>query len=262
MKKSTSARHNSGFTLVELLVTTAVIGAMSSVMVPTVQKASQNGKNAKCISNMRQIGVAVQQYVADPANGQQFPPINSTTVNANYMVPGAIPSAPQSPLAALSPYGVTASLLSCPADKAPDSNYGSYVWTPTLNGEEAQSAAIYRQGGVNSISKLSTMAVCTDKGNPHMGKLNILRADGHVDTQTSAYLASILSATSGTAASGGSGGASSGSGGYRSGQKDDCDDDDDDHDDDRKKGDSDDDRDDDHDDDDDDHDDDRKNGRS
>jgi len=61
---------------VELLVTTAVIGAMSSVMVPTVQKASQNGKNAKCISNMRQIGVAVQQYVADPANGQQFPPIN------------------------------------------------------------------------------------------------------------------------------------------------------------------------------------------
>jgi prepilin-type N-terminal cleavage/methylation domain-containing protein/prepilin-type processing-associated H-X9-DG protein len=233
MKKSISPRRNSGFTMVELLVTTAVIGAMTSMMVPTVQQASQKSKTAKCISNMRQIGVAVQQYVADPANGQQFPPINSTAVNSNYLVPGASPAAPQGPLAALSAYGVKASLLSCPTDKAPDSNYGSYIWTPTLNGEEAQSAAIYKQGGVNSISKLSTMAVCTDKGNPHMGKLNILRVDGHVETQTSAYLASIQS-SSGTAASGGSG-----SGEYRSGQKgesDDDHDDDDDDDDDSKKG--------------------------
>jgi prepilin-type processing-associated H-X9-DG protein len=205
---------------------------------------------------MRQIGVAVQQYMADPANGQQFPSINSTAVNSNYMVPGATPSVPLGPLAALSAYGLKASLLSCPTDKAPDSNYGSYIWTPTLHGEEAQSAAIYKQGGVNSISKLSTMAVCTDKGNPHMGKLNILRADGHVETQTSAYLASILLAKSGTSASGGSGGPSSGSEGYRSGQKgdsddDDEDDDDDDDEDDHKKGDDDDDR-----------DDDRKRGRS
>ena len=229
--------------MVELLVTTAVIGAMTSMMVPTVQQASQNSKSTKCISNMRQIGVAVQQYMADPANGQQFPPINSTAVNSNYMVPGATPSVPLGPLAALSAYGVKASLLSCPTDKAPDSNYGSYIWTPTLNGEEAQSAAIYKQGGVNSISKLSTMAVCTDKGNPHMGKLNILRADGHVETQTWAYLASIQSASSGTAASGGSG-----SGEYSSGQKGESDDD---HDDDLKKGDS-----------DDDHDDDSEKGRS
>jgi len=207
--------------MVELLVTTSIIGVMTSMMVPTVQQASQKGKTAKCISNMRQIGVAVQQYVADPANGQQFPPINSTSVNSNYMVPGATPTAPQSALVALSAYGVTASLLSCPTDKVPDSNYGSYIWTPTLNGEGAQSAAIYNQGGVNSISKLSTMAVCTDKGNPHMGKLNILRADGHVETQTSAYLASLQSVISGTAASGSSGGSSGGEKGESEGECDD-----------------------------------------
>ena len=249
--------------MVELLVTSAVIGAMTSMMVPTVQQASQNSKSTKCIANMRQIGVAVQQYMADPVNGQQFPPINSTAVNSNYMVPGATPSVPLGPLAALSAYGVKASLLSCPTDKAPDSNYGSYIWTPTLHGEEAQSAAIYKQGGVNSISKLSTMAVCTDKGNPHMGKLNILRADGHVETQTSAYLASMLLARSGTSASGGSGGPSSGSEKYRNGQKGDSDEDDDDEDD-HKKGDDDEDRDDDNKkrDSDDDDEDDRKRGRS
>jgi prepilin-type processing-associated H-X9-DG protein len=27
------------------------------------------------------------------------------------------------------------------------------------------------------------MTVCTDKGLPHMGKLNVLRADGHVDSR-------------------------------------------------------------------------------
>lgn len=231
MKNSTSSRRNAGFTVVELLVTTAIIGVMTSMMVPTVQQASQKSKATKCIGNMRQIGIAVQQYVADPANEQQFPPINSTTVNTNCMVSGPAPASPQSPLAALSAYGVTASLLSCPSDTAPVPNYGSYIWTPTLNGEQAQNAAIFNSGGANNLTQLSKVAVCTDKGNPHMGKLNILRADGHVETQTSAYLASIQSASSATATAGSSspsstggstGGSTAGTGGCGGGSQGGC----------------------------------------
>jgi prepilin-type processing-associated H-X9-DG protein len=36
---------------------------------------------------------------------------------------------------------------------------------------------------VFTISKLSTMSVCTDKGMPHLGKLNVLRVDGHVEAR-------------------------------------------------------------------------------
>jgi len=153
---------------------------------------------------MRQIGVAVQQYIADPSNAQQFPPINSASVNTNCMAPGATPSSPQSPLSCLRPYGVTTGLLSCPSDPSPTDGYGSYIWTPTMNGEQAQSAAIFNPGGANNVTQLATMAVCTDKGTPHTGKLNILRADGHVETQTSAYYASlgtmVASSTTGTSA--------------------------------------------------------------
>ena len=198
--------------MVELLVTTAVIGVMTSLMVPTVQKATQSGKTAKCISNMRQIGVAVQQYIADPSNAQQFPPINSASVNTNCMAPGPAPASPMSPLAALGNYGASASQLTCPSDRTPDANYGSYIWTPTLHGEQAQNASIYNSGGANQVTQLSTMAVCTDKGSPHSGSLNILRADGHVETQSAANLAALAS-TSGSSSSSGSGGSSGGCGG-------------------------------------------------
>lgn len=204
--------------MVELLVATAVIGVMTSLMVPTVQKATQSGKTAKCISNMRQIGVAVQQYIADPTNGQQFPPINSALVNTNCMAPGATPPTPQSPLSCLQPYGVTMSLLSCPSDTSPIAGYGSYIWTPTMNGEQAQSASIFNPGGVNNVSQLSTMTVCTDKGNPHAGKLNILRADGHVETQTSSYYSSpgTMVASSSVTGSGVASAPTSGAGGQGS----------------------------------------------
>jgi prepilin-type N-terminal cleavage/methylation domain-containing protein/prepilin-type processing-associated H-X9-DG protein len=218
MNISKSLRKLAGFTMVELLVATAVIGVMTSLMVPTVQRATQSGKTAKCISNMRQIGFAVQQYIADPSNAQQFPPINSASVNTNCMAPGATPSSPQNPLSCLRPYGVTMGLLSCPSDPAPTDGYGSYIWTPTMNGEQAQSAAIFNPGGANNVTQLATMAVCTDKGTPHMGKLNILRADGHVETQTSSYYSSpgTMVASSSVTGSGVASAPTSGAGGQGS----------------------------------------------
>jgi prepilin-type N-terminal cleavage/methylation domain-containing protein/prepilin-type processing-associated H-X9-DG protein len=52
-----------GFTLVELLVVIAIIGVLVGLLLPAVQSARASARSAQCKSQMRQIGLATQQYV-------------------------------------------------------------------------------------------------------------------------------------------------------------------------------------------------------
>ncbi|MEY3481474.1 MAG: hypothetical protein RIQ71_2249, partial [Verrucomicrobiota bacterium] len=54
-----------GFTLLELLVVIAIIAILASFAFPAVGPMIERGRSAKCAGNLRQIGVAVQQYIAD-----------------------------------------------------------------------------------------------------------------------------------------------------------------------------------------------------
>ena len=183
-------KRSQAFTLIELLVVMAIIGMLTSLLMPSIQNAQRKAKQASCISNLHQIGIAVQQYVADPENSQQFPPIyyvgsNSTT--AQTATNGS--SQTLQPLACLSNYGVTMALLTCPADTSPDPNYGSYIWSPVAQGDTPQNFLYYGRGQIFTINNLSRVAICYDKGYLHpggstgIGSFNVLRADGHVDTR-------------------------------------------------------------------------------
>ena len=55
-------RNRSGFTLVELLVVIAIIGMLMGLVVPAVNSAREKARTGICMSNMRQVGLAVQQY--------------------------------------------------------------------------------------------------------------------------------------------------------------------------------------------------------
>jgi len=62
----------SGFTLVELLVVIAIIAILAAVLFPVFGMVRERARATGCLSNMRQIGLALTMYVND--KGEAFPP--------------------------------------------------------------------------------------------------------------------------------------------------------------------------------------------
>jgi prepilin-type N-terminal cleavage/methylation domain-containing protein/prepilin-type processing-associated H-X9-DG protein len=56
---------NRGFTLIELLVVVAVIGILASLLVPTLSRAKEKGRQISCLNNARQLNLAVMLYAED-----------------------------------------------------------------------------------------------------------------------------------------------------------------------------------------------------
>jgi len=117
-------RITMGFTLIELLVVIAIIATLAAILFPVFAQAREKSRETVCISNSRQIGLAVRMYVQD--YDETFPIFHAYNTQPAAQITGHKGIETE-----LAPYTKNADIFKCPDDtggpvpqNSPSAEYG------------------------------------------------------------------------------------------------------------------------------------------
>lgn len=166
------------FTLIELLVVIAIIAILAALIMGPVTRAKESARGAACISNLRQVGIALQLYV--DANNQRLPEmydrvVASDTNTAPTNVTASVDVVLRSELG-------NTNVLCCPSDRNElfERTASSYAWNFLLNGQLATDLSAM---GIKFDAH--AIPVFYDKEKFHEARgtgkeVNYVYADGHI----------------------------------------------------------------------------------
>ncbi len=126
-----NAQRTAGFTLIELLVVIAIISILAAILFPVFARARENARRTSCMSNLKQMGLAVMQYVQD--NDEYYP--YSYQTRASLGSPWASISSTADFTSSSTiywphfvfPYTKSMQIFYCPSGRSKgDGNYGHY----------------------------------------------------------------------------------------------------------------------------------------
>lgn len=89
-------RHKWAFTLIELLVVIAIIAILAAILFPVFARARESAVRTSCLSNMKQLGHAVQMYIQDYSETMPatINPVQGSLSYPNYALGGGLEQNP------------------------------------------------------------------------------------------------------------------------------------------------------------------------
>ena len=165
MKRWTRGR---AFTLLEILVVLVIIAGLIALAIPVFQRVLEGGRATSCVSNLRNIGVALNVYLAE--HNMVMPVLKTGRATRDEDLPTIDNT--------LDKYVKDRSVFACPSDRKWAAASGtSYSWNNALNGQRATNLNF-----LGVVKDHGRIPVLGDKEGFHPytdSKVNILYADGH-----------------------------------------------------------------------------------
>jgi prepilin-type N-terminal cleavage/methylation domain-containing protein/prepilin-type processing-associated H-X9-DG protein len=132
--------HKAAFTLIELLVVIAILAILAAILFPVFARVREKGRQAVCLSNLKQLGMGVMMYIQD--YDETFPFVLDWSANERMTgggaanigdggkqpgVPGATGQEPQYQLVTVvAPYVKNPNIWHCPS-VGPDATWDGAV---------------------------------------------------------------------------------------------------------------------------------------
>jgi len=167
------SRGRLAFTLVELLTVVVIVAILVALAFPVTTRMTQAGRATACFSNLRNLGAALNLYLAD--HNEIMPTLEAGRKSISDNVP-VIDNT-------LNSYVRDPRVFACPGDtKGISTATGtSYYWNSAVNGQSLANLHFYFSNGENS-----EIPILSDKEGFHpyaANKVNILYADGHASQE-------------------------------------------------------------------------------
>lgn len=204
MIRKSAIPSTKSFTLIELLVVIAIIAILAALLMPALSQARDKARQVKCISQLKQIGLAFMMYMQDY---DEYLPAAATTENANAWPNRVRPYCGKK-------YG-TGTIFWCPSSEVTHNPWCDYGVNAMYSGDGSKNHLMPRGEGVeNKLSTIkyspSTVVLALDAFQPatprrewmidwcplwinqwnnepmnvHSGFANVLFCDGHAEPRT------------------------------------------------------------------------------
>jgi len=168
--------NRAAFTLIELLVVIAIISIIAAILFPAFASAREKARRTMCLSNQRQIGLGIMQYVED--NDEAMPNASHGAIGAGstgvWMPYNTYPaSATGSPPVAhdfnitgsgIYPYIKNAQVFTCPDDSQGQVTGDSYAYNSCLTTPD-QAIPLWPGKSLSTVDKPSDTLLITEEGN-------------------------------------------------------------------------------------------------